>query len=71
VAGVAEQSSAGRAGLLAGDRILAVNDTAVDTMESFRRRTQDLYLKDPMRLRVERKGEPLTLTLAPAQPSTR
>jgi S1-C subfamily serine protease len=54
--------------LLVGDRILAVNDVEVDTVETFRRRTQELYLKDAMRLKVERKGEPLTLTLAPVQP---
>lgn len=71
VAGVAERSSAANAGLLAGDRILAVNDVEVGTVEAFRRRTQDLYLKDAMRLRVERKGEPMALTLAPAQPSRR
>ena len=34
-------------------------------------RTQDLILRDAMRLRVEREGEPLTLTLPPAQPSSR
>ena len=67
VAGVAERSSAARGGLLVGDRILAVNDVDVDTLESFRRRTQDLYLRDALRLRVERRGEPLTLTLPPAQ----
>jgi S1-C subfamily serine protease len=68
VAGVAEKSSAARAGLLVGDRILAVNDVEVQTIEAFRRRAQDLYLRDAMRLRVERQGEPLVLTLPPAQP---
>jgi serine protease Do len=71
VAGVAERSSAARAGLLAGDRILAVNEVEVDTVETFRRRTQDLYLRDALRLRVARQGESLTLTLAPVQPSSR
>ena len=71
VAGVTERSSAARAGLLAGDRILAVNDVEVETVESFRRRTQDLYLKDSLRLRVVRAGEALTLTLPPVQPSIR
>jgi serine protease Do len=67
VAGVAERSSAARAGLRAGDRILAVNEFAVETVEDFRRRTQDLLLKDSLRLRVAREGESLTLTLAPVQ----
>jgi serine protease Do len=71
VAGVSERSSAARAGLLVGDRILAVNDIEVETVESFRRRTQDLYLKDSLRLRVARAGEALTLTLPPVQPSSR
>jgi serine protease Do len=68
VAGVAERSSAAQGGLRAGDRILAVNDTDVATVEAFRRRVQDLYLRDAIRLRVDRDGEPLTLTLPPAQP---
>jgi serine protease Do len=68
VASVAEQSSAARGGLLAGDRILAVNDIEVETVEGFRRRAQELFLRDAMRLRVERQGEPLSLTLPPAQP---
>jgi serine protease Do len=71
VAGVAERSSAARGGLRAGDRILAVNDVDVATVEDFRRRTQELYLRDPLRLRVAREGEPLTVTLPPAQPSSR
>lgn len=71
VAGVAERSSAARAGLLAGDLILTVNDVEVDTVEAFRLRTQDLYLKDPLRLRVLRQGERLTLTLPPVQASRR
>ena len=71
VASVAERSSAARGGLLAGDRILAVNDIAVETVEGFRRRTQELFLRDAMRLRVERQGEPLSLTLPPAQPPSR
>jgi serine protease Do len=71
VASVAERSSAARGGLLAGDRILAVNDIEVETVEGFRRRTQELFLRDAMRLRVERQGEPLSLTLPPAQPPSR
>ena len=68
VAGVAERSSAARGGLRAGDRILAVDDGAVETLEEFRRRAQELYLRDAVRIRVEREGESLVLTLPPAQP---
>ena len=67
VAGVAERSSAAQGGLRAGDRILAVNGADVDSVEAFRRRAQDLYLRDPVRLRVDRDGETLSLTLPPAQ----
>ncbi len=71
VAGVAERSSAARAGLLAGDRIVAINDAEVDTVEGFRQRTQNLLLRDAIRLRVERKGEQVMLVLPPAQTSSR
>jgi serine protease Do len=71
VAGVAERSSAARAGLLAGDRIVAINDAEVETVEAFRQRTQNLLLRDAIRLRVERKGEQVMLTLPPAQTSAR
>jgi serine protease Do len=67
VAGVAERSSAAQGGLRAGDRVLAVNGADVDSVEAFRRRAQDLYLRDPVRLRVDRDGETLSLTLPPAQ----
>ena len=68
VANVVERSSAAQGGLRAGDRILAVNDVTVDTIESFRARVQDIYLHDPVRLRVDREGASLSLTLPPAQP---
>ena len=71
VAGVAERSSAAQGGLRAGDRILAVNDVEVETVEGFRRRVQELYLRDTVRLRVDREGESLVLTLPPAQPPSR
>jgi serine protease Do len=67
VAGVAERSSAAQGGLRPGDRILAVNGADVDTVEAFRQRVQDLYLRDSVRLRVDRDGEALSLTLPPAQ----
>jgi serine protease Do len=71
VAGVTERSSAAQGGLRAGDRILAVNDVEVETVEAFRQRVQELYLRDPVRLRVDREGESLVLTLPPAQPPRR
>jgi S1-C subfamily serine protease len=67
VAGVAEKSSAAQAGLHAGDRILAVNGADVATLDAFRARLQDVYLRDPLKLRVDREGEPLVLTLPAAQ----
>jgi serine protease Do len=70
VAGVVERSSAAQGGLRTGDRVLAVNDVAVDTVDSFRQRLQDVYLRDPVRLRVDREGATLALTLPPAQSPT-
>jgi S1-C subfamily serine protease len=54
--------------LRAGDRILTVNELEVETVEAFRRRVQGLYLRDPVRLRIDREGESLMLTLPPVQP---
>lgn len=68
VAGVAEGSAAARGGLLAGDRILRVNDLDVASLEGFRRGVQDLLLRDPIRIRIERQGEGLNLVLPSAQP---
>jgi len=67
VAGVAERSPAAQGGLRPGDRILAINGVDIQTVEAFRQRVQDLFLRDSMRLRVDRDGEPLNLTLPPAQ----
>lgn len=69
VAAVLERSSAARGGLLVGDRILGVNSLEVGSVEAFRRRLQDVALRDELRLRVERRGEPLSLVLPPAEPS--
>ncbi len=69
VAAVLERSSAARAGLRVGDRILAVNGVDVASVEAFRGRLQDVALRDELRLRVERRGEPVTLVLPPAEPS--
>jgi serine protease Do len=67
VAGVAERSAAAQGGLRVGDRILAVNGTDVDTLDAFRARLQDIYLRNPLKLRVDREGEPVVLTLPAAQ----
>ena len=52
---------------LVGDRILAVNGTDVDTLGALRARLQDIYLRNPLKLRVDREGEPVVLTLPAAQ----
>jgi serine protease Do len=67
VAAIAEGSPAARGGLMVGDRVLAVNDRETASMESFRALAKDLLLRDPLRLRVERRGESVSLTLPPAQ----
>ncbi len=68
VAAVLERSAAARGGLLVGDQILAVNGAPVGTAETFRRRLQEVSLRDELRLRVLRRGEPVALVLPPAQP---
>ena len=67
VATVAERSAAWRGGLRAGDRILAVNGVEVGSVETVRRRLQDVLLREDMRLRVRRQGEPVSLILPPAE----
>jgi serine protease Do len=69
VAAVLERSVAERGGLKVGDWILAVNGVATGSVEVFRRRLQEVELRSELRLRVERRGEPLDLTLPPVQPS--
>jgi S1-C subfamily serine protease len=69
VAAVLERSAAARAGLEVGDRFVAVNGTAVLSAEAARRELQNATLRDPLRLRVERRGEALNLVLPPAQPA--
>ncbi len=69
VGAVAERSPAWRGGLRAGDRILAVNGEAVGSVEAVRRRLQDILLRDEIRLRVGRQGEPVPLVLPPAKPA--
>lgn len=68
VAAVAERSSAWRGGVQRGDRILAVNGEEVASVEAVRRQLQGVLLRDQIRLRVWRQGEPVLLVLPPAQP---
>jgi serine protease Do len=70
VAAVAERSAAARGGLQTGDRILAVEGTPVASLDAFRRRLRDASLRDPLRLRVERQGEAVSVLLPPAQAPT-
>ena len=67
VAGVGERTSAAQGGLRVGDRILSVNGVEVATLDAFRARLQEIYLRDPLKLRVDREGEPVILTLPAAQ----
>ena len=67
VAGVGERSSAAQGGLRVGDRILSVNGADVDTLDAYRARLQEVYLRNPLKLRVDREGEPVLLTLPAAQ----
>jgi serine protease Do len=67
VVAVGEGSSAARAGLAVGDRILAVGGVTVDTLEALRGRLQDQLLRDQLVLSVERRGEPRTVVLPPAR----
>jgi S1-C subfamily serine protease len=64
---VGERSSATQGGLRVGDRILSVNGADVDTLDAYRARLQEVYLRNPLKLRVDREGEPVLLTLPAAQ----
>ena len=63
---VAEGSAAARGGLEVDDRILGLNGADVLSLDDFRQRIQGLPLEQPLRLRVERKGEPVALELPAA-----
>ena len=67
VAAIGERSPADRAGLRVGDRILAVNGAGVASVEAFRQEVGEVSLRSELRLGVQRRGEPLTLVLPPAQ----
>jgi S1-C subfamily serine protease len=64
---VAEGSAAARGGLEVDDRILGLNGVDVVSLDDFRQRIQAVPLEQPLRLRVERKGEPVVLELPAAQ----
>jgi len=61
---VQPQSAADKAGLLAGDRILEVNDNPLLKWSDFARQIRD-NPGVPLSLQVERQGEKLDLTLTP------
>jgi serine protease Do len=63
VGAVLERSAAARGGLAVGDRILAVNGEATESAEAVRRQLRGVPLRQALRLRVERRGEPHDLTL--------
>ena len=63
VGAVLERSAAARVGLTVGDRILAVNGAATDSTEAVRRQLRGVRLREALRMRVERRGEPHDLTL--------
>jgi serine protease Do len=63
VGAVLERSAAARGGLAVGDRILAVNGEATESAEAVRRELRGALLREALRLRVERRGEPRDLTL--------
>jgi serine protease Do len=63
VGAVLERSAAARGGLAVGDRILAVNGDATDSAEAVRQRLRGVLLRQALRLRVDRRGEPHDLTL--------
>src|SRR5262249_21633131 len=65
---VGEGTAAARGGLGVGDRIGALDGAEVQSLEALRRRLAELALERPLRLRVERKGEPRLLELPAAQP---
>jgi S1-C subfamily serine protease len=67
VGAVLERSAAARAGLAVGDRILAVNGVATDSAEAVRRELREARLRETLRLRVERRGEPHDLALPPVE----
>jgi serine protease Do len=68
VAAVGEGTAAARGGLAVGDRVLAVNGVEVASLEGFRQEVQGVFLRDVLRLTVERRGERAVVTLPPVQP---
>jgi serine protease Do len=63
VGAVLERSAAARGGLAVGDRVLAVNGEATESADAVRRQLRGVRLREALRLRIERRGEPQDLTL--------
>ncbi|HEU5323160.1 MAG TPA: PDZ domain-containing protein [Methylomirabilota bacterium] len=66
IAVVIRGGPAERAGLLAGDVILQVDDRAVLTLDAAREALADVGIERPLRLTIRRGEERLALTLPPA-----
>lgn len=63
---VVPESPAAAVGLLAGDRILTINDVAITTMVQVREQIGDVAADTPIRLTVERDGREQALRVVPA-----
>ncbi|MDP1576022.1 MAG: PDZ domain-containing protein, partial [Cypionkella sp.] len=63
VAAVEPASGAARAGLMVGDRIIAVGSTKVDRIDQFRDAVTAAAPDDPILIEVERQGTPVLLAL--------
>jgi regulator of sigma E protease len=64
IGGVLEDSAAAEAGLMEGDRIVAINGNAIDRFEQIQRVVQ-LNLEAPLQMTVERGGADRQLTVRP------
>lgn len=53
---ITEHSNAARIGLLVGDRILSVNDTAIDSPEKLGELLSDLKVGNTLRIKIMREG---------------
>jgi serine protease Do len=65
VAGVMQETPAYKAGLDASDVIQEIDGQQVKNLADFERITQSLDAKKPVKVRVKRKGETKTMTVAP------
>src|SRR5262245_29230383 len=67
VRAVTADSLAARAGLVAGDRVVAVNSRRMRSRLDWMSVEMNLQPHQPLRLEIERGGSPLALTLAPTR----